>query len=40
MLKAPTQKTSKYAIARLKKPQRTFTVEEDRPLPGGEAKGL
>jgi hypothetical protein len=31
---------SKYATAALKNPQRTLTVEEERPSPGGFAKGL
>jgi hypothetical protein len=27
-------------MARFSRPHRTFTVEEDRPSPGGDAKGL
>jgi hypothetical protein len=27
-------------MARLKKPHRTLTIEEDNPIPGGVAKGL
>jgi hypothetical protein len=27
-------------MARLNKPHKTLTVEEDRPTPGGDAKGL
>ena len=27
-------------MARLKRPHRTLTIAEDRPTPGGEAKGL
>jgi hypothetical protein len=29
-----------YPTARLKRPQKTLTVEEERPIPGGDAKGL
>jgi len=27
-------------MARLKRPHKTLTIDEDKPTPGGEAKGL
>ena len=38
--KVPTRQTSRYPTAMLKNPQRTLTVDDYRPMPGGEAKGL
>src|ERR1022692_4619277 len=39
-LKLPTRQTRRYPTARLKRPHRTLTIAEDKPSPGGDAKGL
>ena len=37
---SPTWDTRKYPTTAFSVPQSTFTIGEDNPLPGGEAKGV